>query len=61
MKRLKDSGKPCLDELAIPGFTDVSIPCDLPTRHRLPHRAEIKDTKGRWVVITWRYQRDQKA
>lgn len=58
MKRLKDSGKPCLVELTLSGFTSVTIPCDAQDRHKLPHRAEIKDeATGKWVVITWRPKR----
>ena len=53
------SGQPCPAELTLSGFTSITIPCDLPTRHRLPHRAEVRDeATGKVVVITWRYLRE---
>jgi hypothetical protein len=53
------TNQPCPAELTLSGFTSLTIPCDMPTRHRLPHRAEVRDeVTNKVVVITWRNLRE---
>ena len=59
MSKEKKTDKPCPFELTLSGFTSLTIPCDLPAHHRLPHKADVRDeATDKIVVITWRNLRD---
>lgn len=58
---MSKNDQPCPAELTLGGFTTLTIPCDMPTHHRLPHRAEVKDeATGKWMVITWSVKRAER-